>query len=290
MTHHDTQMAHKHGGGHHHGPIRDAMANINYKIAIISGKGGVGKTSVAVNAALCLAARGLRTALVDVDLGLANVDVLLNVQARYTLWHVIDGLRTVDEICTPAPCSLCFVPGAAGLEQAANLSEFERQNLVTGLQRLEQRMDVVVLDCGAGISRNVTSFAQCADQVVVVTNSEPTALADAYAMIKVLHRGRYEGLLGVYVNMVENKRQAAATYQRLAGVAQKFLGTVPADLGYMLHDPCVELAVRRRRPFVLHAPDAHASACVTALADDIARRCPTASNGGFFRRVIGLFS
>ncbi len=153
-------------------------------LAITSGKGGVGKTNIAVNLSICLAARGRRVTLVDVDMGLANADLLQNLQPRYTLSHVISGVRSIEDICMDGPAGVRFVPGASGLESLANLSDFERLNLISQLQKLETSTDMIVLDCGAGISRNVTSFALAADQVLVITTPEPTAMTDAYATIK----------------------------------------------------------------------------------------------------------
>ncbi|HNQ22310.1 MAG TPA: MinD/ParA family protein [Phycisphaerae bacterium] len=261
-----------------------------WTLAVTSGKGGVGKTNIAVNLSICLAARGLRVTLVDVDMGLANADLLMNLRTRYTLAHVLSGVRTVSEIVTPAPGGVKLVPGASGLEQVANLSDFERQSLIAGLRRLEHSTDIVVLDCGAGISRNVTAFASSADEVLVVTTPEPTALADAYAMIKVLNRDSYPGQVGLFVNMVESRAQARAAYRRLAEVATRFLNCPVADRGYMLHDTCVEQAVQHRCPFVIRSPGCNAAACIAATAAQVVRMSPTAQRGGgFFQRVVGLF-
>lgn len=259
-------------------------------LAIMSGKGGVGKSNVAVNLSICLAANSLRVTLVDVDMGLANADLLMNVQPRYNLSHVLSGLRTVDEISTEAPGGIRFIPGASGWHELANLSDFERRNLITQLQKLENNADIVILDCGAGISRNVISFALAADQAIVVTTPQPTALTDAYATIKALHQERCRARVCLFVNMAQNRSEANATYQRLAGVAKRFLNYPVADSGYMLQDAAVELAVRERCPFVIRYPSSNASACIAAMAVELGRACKGQDNrGGFFKRVVGLF-
>lgn len=259
-------------------------------LAITSGKGGVGKSNVAVNLSICLAAKGMQVALVDVDLGLANADLLMNIQSRYTLSHVVHGVRTIEEVCTEGPGGICFVPGASGLDDLANLSEFDRRSLSAQFQVLENNADIVVLDCGAGISRNVVSFASAADQVMVVTTSEPTALTDAYAMIKSLHRDHSPGLVSLLVNKANSRAEAEETYRRLAGVANRFLKLAVASSGYMLHDRAVELAVQERRPFVIGYPRSNASACIAATATDLAQRyAGSHGRGGFFKRVVGLF-
>lgn len=259
-------------------------------LAITSGKGGVGKSSVAVNLSISLASRGVRVTLVDVDMGLANADLLLNIQPRYTLSHVLSGVRSIEEIVTSGPEGLRFVPGASGIHQLADLTEFERQTLITQFQKLRANADIIVFDCGAGISRNVMSFALSADRVIVVTTPEPTALTDAYATIKSLHRERCRGSVGLFVNMVESQKEAQATYDRVAKVSQRFLNYPVANQGYMLHDRAVELAVQARCPFVVRYPGSNASTCMAAMASSLVRT-PAGGlrRGGLFSRVAGLF-
>lgn len=259
-------------------------------VAITSGKGGVGKTSVAVNAAICLAAHGHRVVLIDADLGMANADVLMNVQAPFNLGHVIAGDKTIDEILVNAPGGIKLILGTSGVGRLANLSEFERHNLVQSMIRLESLADVVLLDCAAGISRNVITFAAAADNVVVVTTPEPTALTDAYATIKVLSRERSDATIGTVVNFSSSSGEAQAVAGRLADVARRFLGLDVAGLGYVLRDEHMALAVRHRTPVVLRFPRAPASSCLAAVASTLARHTlANRSEDGFFRRVANLF-
>ena len=259
-------------------------------IAIVSGKGGVGKSNIAVNLSVCLAEKGIRVTLVDLDMGLANADVLMNLQPRYTLAHLLAGVRTLEEICAAGPGGIRFVPGSSGTYGLANVSEFERQNLITQLRKLDDSTDIIVFDCGAGISRNVVSFAQAADRTIVVTTPEPPALTDAYAMVKAVRQSHDRTSLSLFVNMANTRAEAEATFHRVSGVARRFLNYSVADGGYMLHDTTVELAVRERRPFVIGYPGSNASACIAAMASAMARTCNGSKpRGSFFRRVAGLF-
>lgn len=259
-------------------------------VAVTSGKGGVGKTNIAVNLAICLASRGLRVALLDMDLGLANADLLLGARCSYNLEHVVCGLREIDQVGTMTTGDVFFVPGASGVDRLANLSDFERQHLIAQMRRLARGSDVLVLDCGAGISPNVLSFILAADTCLLVTTPEPMAVTDAYAVIKVLTQKGHRGSIQLLVNFAESRREARGVLRRIASVAQRFLGFPIADGGYMLQDAHVELAVRQRCPFVLRYPRCAASACMAAVASRLVTRETAARrSGGVFRRVVGLF-
>lgn len=259
-------------------------------LAITSGKGGVGKSNIAVNLSVCLALRGIRATLVDVDMGLANVDLLMNIQPRYTLSHVVSGERTLDDISIKGPGGVRFIPGASGIGEMADLSEFERRHLIGQLENLEDSADIIVLDCGAGIGRSVMSFAMAADQVIVVTTPQPTALTDAYATIKSLHRNGCTSRIGLLVNMAASRLEAKEVFERVASVARRFLKCSLADRGYLLHDTSVELAVRERCPFVIRYPRSNATACIAAVATDVSKAwIGQQRRGSFFSRVAGLF-
>jgi len=259
-------------------------------IAVTSGKGGVGKTNIAVNLAICLAARGQRVVLFDADFGLANADLLLNVQVRFHLGHVLTGGRSIEQILTPAPGGITLVPGASGIGRLADLNEFDRARLLEMLDRLEQQADVLILDCGGGVSRSVTALAGAADLVLVVTAPEPTALADAYASIKLIASSHGGAELGVVVNLAADRDQARVAWERLARVASTFLHLPVTDYGYILRDEHVGQAVCQRVPVVLRYPRCPASSCLMALAARVARGAQSGASGeGFFRRVVNLF-
>lgn len=260
-------------------------------IAVTSGKGGVGKSNVALNLSILLSAAGNRVALVDADLGLANLDVLCNVSVRANLSHVIAGSHSLDQVILDLPSGVQLVPGASGLAKLADLSEFQRAALLQALTALEADNDMIVVDCAAGLGPDVMSFACGADHVMVVTNPEPTAVTDGYAVIKSITQRRYEGHVSLLVNMAANRHEARQTHQRIATVARQFLSQRIFDAGYVLDDPKVPDAVRRREPFVLAYPRCQASRCLAALATRL--RSGDALVGrqqGFFRRVANWFA
>ena len=255
-------------------------------IAIASGKGGVGKSNIALNLAILLSAGGSRVCLVDADLGLANLDVLLDLNVPYNLWHVTAGRKSLQEVVIDLDCGIQLVPGASGLARMTQLSEFERARLLDELGGLESENDVIVVDCGAGIGADVLHFLASADNVLVVTTPEPTAVTDGYAVIKVLTQQGYEGSISLVVNFTSGRQEARATFNRVSSVARQFLAARIFDGGYILTDPRVPEAVRMREPFVLAYPRCLASRCLAALANKLRPGGSLLkSGGGFFRRL-----
>ena len=262
-----------------------------HTIAVTSGKGGVGKSNIALNLAILLSAAGNRVALLDADFGLANLDVLVDAQVRSNLAHVVAGQRRLSDVVVDLACGVQLVPGASGLAQMANLNDFQRANLIAELTGLEDSNDVIVLDTGAGIGRNVMTFASGADTVLVVTTPEPTSITDAYATIKVLHQQGCDGKISLLVNFASDRTEARSTYSRIATVARDFLGVSLFDAGYILADPKVPAAVRKREPYVLAYPRCQASRCLAALATKLCRGGGLlVRNESFFRRVASWFS
>jgi flagellar biosynthesis protein FlhG len=269
--------------------VRDSRKNARV-LAVASGKGGVGKSNVAANLAICLAASGKEVLLIDADLGLANLDIILNVKARHTLAHVISGQRSLEEIVLKGPAGIRLICGASGLTKMADLNEFQRQRLIQDMSQLERQVDVIVIDTGAGITRNVLSFCDASDQTLVVTTPEPTSITDAYAVIKCLSQNRGGVKVSLLVNMAQSRQDAKSVYQRIAGVAQKFLSVVVYDAGYILRDEHVVEAVKQREPVVLAYPRCPASHCFFALAGKLNRAAEiTAGQDGFFKKVVNWF-
>jgi len=254
-------------------------------LAVTSGKGGVGKTNVAVNLAARLAMMDRRIVLLDADLGLANADVVAGVNPRATLAHVLTGRRRLADAVCEAPGGFDLVAGASGLAQMAALSEFERAQMLQLLRGLETEHDLIIVDTGAGISPNVLSFVLAADEVLVVTTPEPPAMTDAYALIKTICRRRENAKIDLFVNMVRDRREGRRVYERLSAVSRRFLGAAVHDAGYLATDNRVGAAVRRRMPFVLVEPEIPASQSIKQLAHKLDRGAAEPRGEGFFKRV-----
>jgi flagellar biosynthesis protein FlhG len=236
-------------------------------IAVTSGKGGVGKSNVSVNLAIQFANTGKDVVLLDADLGLANADVLAGVDLPFNLAHVIARKKSLHEVMVKVRGGFRMIGGASGLARMADLSEHDRKRLIEALVELEQQADVLIIDTGAGISPNVLSFTQAADHVLVVTTPEPTAITDAYAVVKVIAKnGHDDRRISLLVNQARTPAEAQLVYDRISGVAQQFLGTRVYDAGYVPYDENVPAAVRKRLPFSIAAPQCAAARSVSQLA------------------------
>lgn len=249
-------------------------------IAVSGGKGGVGKTTVVANLAVAMARRGRRVVVLDADLGLANIDVVLGLTPAYTLLHVLRGERRITEVLVPGPAGVQVIPAATGIEEITRLDAGDRLLLLQQIDELYGMFDVMLIDTAAGISANVLYFASAAHEVVVVVTSEPTALTDAYALMKVLalRHGLRRFLL--VVNMASGDGEARRTHAQLARVAERFVGIAVDYLGYVPSDDAVQQSVREQCPVVERVPGASAAHALRLVADGLLARPPTRRPSG----------
>jgi len=260
-------------------------------IAITSGKGGVGKTNIAANLAICLSAGGKRTLLMDADICLSNLDIVMGINSKYNISHFINGQKRIEEITQIGPEGVEIICGGSGLEQLADISDFQQQRLLRELTGLGDKNDVIVIDTAAGLSKSVVGFCLSADQVLVVTTPEPAAITDAYAMIKVLCLKKYSGRISLIVNMAQTIAEGKKTYRQISNVAKRFLDRNIYEAGVILRDEQLTSAVREQKPVVLFYPRSKASLQIIALAAKLSSNCAARQgNQGFFRKVVNWFS
>jgi len=257
-------------------------------ITITSGKGGVGKTNMSVNMALAYARLGKKVIVMDADLGLANVNVMFNIVPKYNLYHVIKKQKNIREILVETDYGISIVAGASGFSQIANLGEEDRQNFINELETLSFA-DIIIIDTAAGVSSNVLDFIAAADDAIIVTTPEPTAITDAYALIKIIAT-EYD-TINIKLKLVVNRARGAAEGKKVAdkitGVAGQFLYINVDYLGCIYDDPAVPSAVRQQKPFMVLDPKSRASICVQHLVERMDKSKPKASGGigAMFKKI-----
>jgi flagellar biosynthesis protein FlhG len=232
-------------------------------ITVSSGKGGVGKTNIAINLALSYAELGKKVTVMDADLGLANVNVVLGVIPKYNLYHVIRQQKKMKDIIMDTNYGIKIVAGASGFSKIANLSEDERKIFIRELDELATA-DVIIIDTGAGVSNNVISFIAAADDVIIVTTPEPTAITDAYGIIKIIATEIDNLDLGLklVVNRVNSVSEGKRVAERVISIASNFLNIKVDYLGFVYNDKLVHNAVIKQKPFFSIDPHSKASICI----------------------------
>lgn len=243
--------------------------------AVTSGKGGVGKTSLAVNLACEFSRRGYRTIIIDTDLGLANAHILAGIKPEKTLSDYISGNAEVADIIVDGPCEVKFISGGSGVKDMANLDDNGRAQLCVAIEDLAKFCDVILLDTGAGVSKGVTDFVGLADQVVLVTTSNFAAIADAYGIVKVMVQDGFDKPIHAVVNRVRSPEEAEQVFLKLKGCTERFLGFDLNWLGLLPEDSSVEGAVLKRAPFSEVFPGSVASRHLAKLVSGLERYVET---------------
>ncbi|OEU57596.1 MAG: flagellar synthesis regulator FleN [Desulfuromonadales bacterium C00003096] len=243
-------------------------------IAITSGKGGVGKTNIAANFAYIFSKMGKRVLLLDADTGLANIDVILGITPKYSLFHVLHGEKTLSEVTVQGPGGIKILPATSGIQEMAELSRDQKLTLLEELDGLSESLDFMFIDTAAGIAGNVMYFNMVAKEIVVVVSPEPTSLTDAYALIKLLYRGYATKRFMLLVNMVTGSNEAKEVYRRLSNATDHFLNLSVEYLGYILRDKTVYEAVKQQSMLVELAPHSKASKCLFAVAEKLCQERP----------------
>lgn len=235
-------------------------------LAVTSGKGGVGKTNLSVNLAIALRQAGQKVILIDADLGMANVDVVLGSVSKKHLLNLLEDGTEMQDVLVHGPYGVDYISGGSGIEKAAEFSYEERQRLQQKLAVCGKMADVIIIDTGAGLGRNVMDFILAADEVLLVTTPEPTALTDAYAVMKAYSMYAASPSLKLVVNRVYDEAESREVVAKLQQTADRFLHLSLECLGYIFEDPGVMRAVRSQKPFVAVDPSGVAARCVKGLA------------------------
>ena len=259
-------------------------------IAITSGKGDVGKTNIAVNMAIAYAEIGKRVILIDGDMGMANVNVLLNIVPRYNLMQVINHQKKMSEIILDTEFGIKFIAGANGFSKIANLSREELEYFTKEFSSLANA-DIIIIDTGAGIANNVLQFVAAADEVYVVTTPEPTAITDAYGIIKIISTELVNRELNIklLVNRVHSADEGKRISDRIITIVAQFLNYKVDYIGFVYDDPVVQTAVIRQKPFMVVNPTSRPAVCLKHIVGRIEKTDIDTSAGvtTFLKKFVG---
>lgn len=237
-------------------------------VAITSGKGGVGKTSVSVNLAVAMAKNGKRVMIMDADLGLANIDVMLGLHTQYNLSHVLQGQRKLEEVIVTGPSGIRIVPAASGIKRMAELRPAENAALVNAFSELGDSLDVLLIDTSGGINDSVISFSRAAQDVIVVVCDEPASITDAYALIKLLSRDFGVERFRILSNMVADLHQGRGLFRKVSNATDRFLDVCLDFMGVVPSDDFLRKAVQRQRAVVENFPGSKSAMAFRRMAKD----------------------
>lgn len=238
-------------------------------IAVTGGKGGVGKTSIAINLAIALSRTGSKVCLFDGDTSLANTNIMLGIYPAFTLEHLFTGERSIQEIVINGPEGIQIVPGASGVAQCVELDVGQQQRLVTSIRSIEKHYDYMLIDTAAGIGPTVLHFIAASQLALIVITPEPTSLTDAFSLLKVLKRRGYRRRVQVVVNMAANPSQSKKTYSRFSQAVFKYLNLHTEYLGSVWMDESMRNAVATQKPVALFPKTDPSARCFYRIAENI---------------------
>jgi len=249
-------------------------------LAVTGGKGGVGKTNVAVNLAVALAQKDNKVLVLDADFGLANIDIMLGLHTKANLHHVITGERTLEEIMLEGPEGIKILPAASGIKEMAELSSETHAGLIQAFSELNQDFDTLIVDTAAGISDSVTSFTRAAQEVVVVVCDEPASITDAYAIIKLLSREHGIFRFRILANMANGAQHGREIYNKIVKVTDRFLDVALDYMGYVPQDEFLLKSVKKQRAVVDAFPRSKSAQAFATLAEKALKwPLPAAASG-----------
>lgn len=244
----------------------ESLANDTKVVSVVSGKGGVGKSNFSVNFAIALRQAGKRVLLMDLDIGMANADILMGISTRYNIVDMIENQLSIWDIIEKGPGGIAFISGGTGFSKVFQLNERKFNRFVEQLEKLNGGYNYIIFDMGAGVNENSLKFILSSNESIIITTPEPTAITDAYAMLKYLLQLKKDIECKILINRTDSKKEAIKTGENFKRVARRFLDKEVAFLGYLPNDKLVLKAVKRQVPFILLEPKGRISKNLQEIA------------------------
>lgn len=254
--------------------------NIPRIIAVSSGKGGVGKTNFVTNIALIFRGMQKRVLLMDADIGLSNIDIMFGVAPKYNIKHLLTGERNIKDIIFKSEQGIDIIPASSGIRELTQLTFEQKIKIIQELESLDENYDIFLIDTGAGISDNVTFFCSAAHDNIIIVTSEPTSIADAYALIKVLYKEYGEKNFRIVINNIKNHKEARETFRKISLVTERFLSLSLDYLGFLPYDEKIKDAIVSQKPYVNLFPTSDFSKKLSDIAKEILNRDVNLFKGG----------
>ncbi|EHL17269.2 hypothetical protein HMPREF9630_00436 [Peptoanaerobacter stomatis] len=259
-------------------------------LCVSSGKGGVGKSNFTTNIALELSKRGKRVIIIDADFGLANIEILFGIVSKNSFLDLINNELDIKDIIIEMDNGIKLISGGSGILELANVNDNKLNKVVNSIAQLKDMADYIIIDTGAGISNVVTAFTHISEEVVVITTCEPTSVADAYALIKMIIKKNPKKTINIVVNRADTIKEADAVFENINSVSKKFINKELKYLGYIYNDSAVSKAVKSQKAFVDFLPSSNAAKCIHSICDKMLDTQVT--TGGFLKfmdKFKGLF-
>lgn len=260
-------------------------------ITVTSGKGGVGKSNFVVNLGVCLQNKGKKVLIFDADLGMGNDDVLMGLYPRYNIFDIIFTDKKIQDIIIEGPSGVSLIPAGSGLNKVQELKQEERKLFLNKLEELDE-FDYILMDTGAGVSRDILAFISASEDLIIITTPEPTSLTDAYSLLKATDHFKLKNEAKIIVNKAFTKKEGEETYRRFERAVTTFLKINVSYLGCILDDRKLVQSVRAQKPFVILYPNCSASKDVENIAIKIIGEEASSSDGatGVFKKLFNIFS
>lgn len=279
--------------------LREQMAHINKEnatrlITITSGKGGVGKSNFVVNLAISLRKQGKKVLIFDADIGMGNDDVLMGLYPRYNVLDLIKNNLNIEDVIITGPEGVDLLPGGSGMNYIEELSEEERLNFLSKINSLDG-YDYILIDTGAGISKNILAFIQASETLILVTTPEPTSITDGYSLLKAVDTYKIKDEVLLVVNKVFDYEEGNTTYFKYSNTITKFLKIKTKYIGCILDDKKLVASVKEQVPVVLNYPSSDAASCIRKITNRILNDYDIMEDSkdgakGFFKRLFNIFS
>ena len=254
-------------------------------LSVTSGKGGVGKSSISVNLAIAMSRLGVRVLVVDADFGLANVDVMLGVTTKYDISHFLRGEKPLHEIIQLGHEGVRFISGGSGVNDLLNIDEDQLGGLLSGLVNLDVPMDFIIIDTGAGINDNILRLILASSETLVVTTPEPTAILDAYALVKTIVKRDSSHPIHVLINKCDNKKEANRVQEGFIEVVGRHLGKNISPMGLLMYDHNIPQSIKRQVPITVSDPGGGTAAEIKQIARAILEMPDEKPSGSFLSRL-----